>query len=82
MLVYSMVVKRIWFSQIFSPVAEIQSIVSSKQLIVSTLSALVNCVFDSMCFKLIFCSNLVMFVVNSAVITSLNTKYLCNNFSL
>jgi len=77
-----MVVKRIWFSQIFSPVAEIQLIVSLKQPIVSTLSALVKYVFDSMFFKLIFYSNPVMFVVNNALITSLNTKYLYNNCSL
>jgi len=63
-----MVVKRIWFSQIFSPVAEIQLIVSLKQPIVSTLSALVKYVFDSMFFKLIFYSNPVMFVVNNALI--------------
>jgi len=55
----------------FSPVAKIQTIVSSKQPIVSTLSALVKSIFNSLCFDLISCSNPVMFVVNNTLITTL-----------
>jgi len=82
MFVYSIVVKRICFFSNFFISAEIQPIVSSKQSIIFTLSALVKFVFDSKYFNLIFCSNPVMFVVNNVLITSLNTKYLCNNWSL
>ena len=82
MFAYSMAVKRICFSQIFSISAEIQPIVSSKQPIVFTLSALVKFVFDSKCFNMFLCSNQVMFMENNVLITSLNTKYLCNNCSL